>query len=329
MIVYQITHNSKPNIRYACAATVRSPQPRHNIIDRRQNMIEIGYHTGAAPRVQAGNDSFVIAPTSFFVVMPDERYEIHLPGGDAGYTTLYSIGAEIPTLSYSVLDTDDAAELYARMEAVPDAIFIPRMLCTEEGDYQMLTALFRDAINHFAAGGISHEYQLIADWFEILGILDGMFRAQIRSQLQIDQPAETGSAHFYVRKAKQYICSNYKEHLTLGAIADHLGISTGYLCTMFKRGTGYTIVQYLNLIRVQHIRKQIIGGDMRNFPEICAEAGMRDIRYAQRLFKKYFGVSMYRCRQQDFGISLYHRNPWEEDMLDHDIFNDDTADESV
>jgi len=70
-------------------------------------------------------------------------------------------------------------------------------------------------------------------------------------------------------------------------------------------------------------------GDMRNFPEICAEAGMSDIRYAQRLFKKYFGVSMHRCRQQDFGISLYHRNPWEEDMLDHDIFNDDTADESV
>jgi len=57
MIIYQIQHNSKPSIRYACAATVRSPQPRNNIIDRRQNMIEIGYHTGAAPRVQVGNDT--------------------------------------------------------------------------------------------------------------------------------------------------------------------------------------------------------------------------------------------------------------------------------
>ena len=132
----------------------------------------------------------------------------------------------------------------------------------------------------------------------------------------------TGSAHFYVRKAKQYICANYKRRLSLSDIAQELGISTGYFCSLFKQGTGYSAIGYLNMIRVQHIREQIIRGDTRSFPEICAEVGMSDIRYAQRLFKKYFGVSMYRCRQQDNGISLYHRNPWKEDALDHDIFNE-------
>ena len=322
MIVYLIRHNSQPKIRYACATTVSGEHPRHNIIDRRKNMVEIGYFSGAVPTVYDGDNVVNYPSSSLFILMPDKRYDVVIPCGDAGYTTVHSIGAEIGTLSYSVLNTEDAAEIWASMEAETDAIFLPSVLHTEEGEFQMLTALFCEAINHFAAGGISHEYQLMSVWYEIFGIMDGMFRMQIRSQLQIDMPSAMSSAHLYVRKAKQYICTNYKKHLTLSDIAKQLGISTGYLCTLFKQVTGHTVIEYLNLIRVQRIREQIIQGDTRNFPEICTEFGMSDIRYAQRLFKKHFGVSMYRCRQQDNGISLYHRNPWQEDTLDHDIFNE-------
>lgn len=322
MRVYLLRHDSKPRVRFACATTVRSDIPRHNIIDRRNNMLEIGYFTGAMPTVSDGETSFTLQPLSLLLLPPDERYDVILPCGNAGYTTVHSIGAEIDTLSYSVLETEDAAEIWTCMEAETDAVFLPRILDAEEGEFQMLTALFRDAINHFAAGGVSHEYQLLAAWYEIIGIMDGIYRLQIRTQLQSDLPSETGSAHFYVRKAKQYICANYKRRLSLSDIAQELGISTGYFCSLFKQGTGYSAIGYLNMIRVQHIREQIIRGDTRSFSEICAEVGMSDIRYAQRLFKKYFGVSMYRCRQQDNGISLYHRNPWKEDALDHDIFNE-------
>ena len=325
MTVYILRHESKPKVRFACATTVCSDTPRHNIIDRRSNILEIGYFTGTMPTVLDNKTVVDVSPHSLFLLTPDARYDVILPGGDFGYTTIHSIGAEIDTLSFDVMETDDAEEIYARMESVSDAIFLPRVLNAEEGDFQMLAALFREAINHFAAGGISHEYQLLSVWYEIFGIMDGMFRMQIRSQLQIDMPSAMSSAHLYVRKAKQYICTNYQKHLTLSDIAKQLGISTGYLCTLFKQGTGHTAIEYLNLIRVQRIREQIVRGDTRCFPEICADVGMNDIRYAQRLFKKYFGVSMQRCRQQDNGISLYHKNPWEE-QIDHDIFKDSNTD---
>ena len=322
MRVYLLRHDSKPRVRFACATTVRSDIPRHNIIDRRNNMLEIGYFTGGMPTVSDGETSFALPSLSLLLLPPDARYDVIIPGGDAGYTTVNSIGVEIDSLSYSIMETDSAEEIWTCMEDTPDAIFLPQILCAEEGEFQMLTALFRDGINHFAAGGISHEYQLLSVWYEIFGIMSGMFRTQIRSQLQSHQPLDIGSAHFYTQKVKQYICSNYKNHLTLPDIAQQLGISTSYLCSLFKQRTGYSVIGYLNLIRVQHIRERIVQGDSRPFPAICMEAGIHDIRYAQRLFKKHFGVSMQRCRQQDNGISLYHCNPWKEDALDHDIFNE-------
>ena len=59
----------------------------------------------------------------------------------------------------------------------------------------------------------------------------------------------------------------------------------------------------------------------RTSARIC---GLHDRRYAQRLFKKYFGVSMQRCRQLGSGISLYHENPWKREHMESDIY--ETAD---
>ena len=59
------------------------------------------------------------------------------------------------------------------------------------------------------------------------------------------------------------------------------------------------------------------------FDKLAAECGLHDYRYAQRLFKRFNGVSMREYRQLGKGITLYHKNPWTENEIDRDIWTDD------
>lgn len=59
------------------------------------------------------------------------------------------------------------------------------------------------------------------------------------------------------------------------------------------------------------------------FDELAAGCGLHDYRYAQRLFKRFNGVSMREYRQLGKGITLYHKNPWTENEIDRDIWTDD------
>ena len=50
----------------------------------------------------------------------------------------------------------------------------------------------------------------------------------------------------YCKKAMSYIAENIKENMSTNDVASYLGISTGYLCKLFKNVTGKTVVEYIN-----------------------------------------------------------------------------------
>lgn len=323
MTFYAVRFGGSPRIRYACTAAI-APGTRHNIIDHRKNILEISFHTCEEVRFSTQEESFVTGPVDIAILMPDERYDVTLHAAPGTAVTMTSVAAEIDGLELSGYHTDDIGQIQGLLDAAPpDTVFLPRIWSPEEIEFQELTALMHTIINNFAAGTTSRHLLCISDWYRICAMLDSAFRREIARLVQEDVPADEGSAYYYVRKAKKYICANCSDRLTLADIAENLGISTGYLCAVFKRGTGQTVVDYTNMIRMQNIRARICEGDDRRFSIICAEAGMHDIRYAQRLFKKYFGVSMQRYRQIENGISLYHKNPWTEAEVDHDLFKDE------
>ena len=83
---------------------------------------------------------------------------------------------------------------------------------------------------------------------------------------------------------------NYKEKLNIREIARELGISRNYLSTIFRSKTGYSIVEYLNGIRLEAAKRLLRNNELKIY-EIAEETGFSDTYYFSKVFKTHTGVS--------------------------------------
>ena len=99
------------------------------------------------------------------------------------------------------------------------------------------------------------------------------------------------SEHLYAQQAKAYIHKNIHAPITQAAIAEHLGITPEYLCTVFKKAEGLTLIKYCNQLKLQKIEELMERENMR-LHEAAALFGFNDPNYVSTLFKKYRGYSV-------------------------------------
>lgn len=72
--------------------------------------------------------------------------------------------------------------------------------------------------------------------------------------------------------------------------ASALGLSAGYLHTIFKNVNGISIVEFINQYRINLAKQYILNQNMP-LNEISAQVGISDPAYMSRLFKKIVGIS--------------------------------------
>lgn len=87
-----------------------------------------------------------------------------------------------------------------------------------------------------------------------------------------------------------YIESHYPETFLSQRMAQELSYNKNYLSSMFKRNTGHTIIDYLNMIRVRNAVILFAYYDQDVF-SACECVGFHDISHFGRTFKAYTGVS--------------------------------------
>ncbi len=92
----------------------------------------------------------------------------------------------------------------------------------------------------------------------------------------------------YATKAKDYIQRNVHLPIKQSTIAEHLGVSPEYLCAVFKKAEGTTIMQYINRIKLENI-KTIIDNTNLHLYEAAAMYGYNDPNYVSKLYKQMFG----------------------------------------
>ena len=99
-----------------------------------------------------------------------------------------------------------------------------------------------------------------------------------------------------VYKVIEYIKTNYKRRITLDEIAENTYLSKTYLSSLFKKETGYSISEYINIIRIER-SKTLLMEDNMGIIEIANMCGFEDQSYYTKVFKSIVGMTPKKYRE--------------------------------
>lgn len=94
----------------------------------------------------------------------------------------------------------------------------------------------------------------------------------------------------------EWIRRHYNENLTTSSVAEKFNYNPDYLSSLFKRHTGYPLLLYINLIRL-NVAKDMLVHSSLSIKAISEECGFKDEKYFYRIFKKYNGTTPAAYRQ--------------------------------
>ncbi len=94
----------------------------------------------------------------------------------------------------------------------------------------------------------------------------------------------------FVDIAREYINEHYYENLTLNGVSGKVGITAGYLSTLFTQQMNCSFIDYLNEIRIEHACSYLQQNYFKTY-EIAYKVGYNDEKYFSKVFKKVTGMS--------------------------------------
>lgn len=105
--------------------------------------------------------------------------------------------------------------------------------------------------------------------------------------MTISSPADLKESTYTVLK---YLHNNYHRRLSLKEISHESHQSVSNLCRTFKEGTGVTVLEYLQNLRIT-MAKRLIEKTNYSIATIAKLIGMEDESYFSRIFKREVGIS--------------------------------------
>lgn len=98
------------------------------------------------------------------------------------------------------------------------------------------------------------------------------------------------SDNYLVKQAITYMTEHYQEQITLGALAEYLHVSEGYISRLFKAETRTNIFKYLNQIRISKAKKLLRDHTLKPY-QVSEMAGFNNRVYFDNVFKSIVGVT--------------------------------------
>ena len=102
---------------------------------------------------------------------------------------------------------------------------------------------------------------------------------------------------YAAQTAVEYISSNYSKPVKVADIAALVGYDEFYTMKLFKKFCGWSIVDYLNGVRVTEARRLLVETGT-GINEIAQSVGYNSASYFNRQFKKMFGLTPSELRAQ-------------------------------
>ena len=131
-------------------------------------------------------------------------------------------------------------------------------------------------------------YELVAK-ADILALAAELFVNYSKKRSEFHEHEDTEKLNI-VKAIIQYLQLNYTKKLTLEEISDAVGYNKFYVSHVFKTIVGFTVMTYLNKLRVSYA-KELMKNKKHTVGEACRACGFDNLSYFTRTYKKHMGVS--------------------------------------
>lgn len=169
--------------------------------------------------------------------------------------------------------------------------FVSRLI----NDMHLFKSFFKKdkvLIGYFEQLVYEYEHKRFAYQLSVQAAIYNILAYIIRSADSQEQNADEGkinkTAADYSKRIIQYLYVRYQDEVSLDKISRYLGISTSYMCRVFKQYTGITIIDFLNQLRCKKAMSLIHEG--RTMTEAAEMSGYNDYTYFSHVFKKIYGA---------------------------------------
>jgi AraC family transcriptional activator of pobA len=138
-------------------------------------------------------------------------------------------------------------------------------------------------------------YQLIVK--SKLHVLFTLLSRTFMPQQWADKPLEVYFPnHDRFKLLIQTLQSNFSEKMTVEHAAKEVNLNPYYFCKLFKRLTGRTFIEYVNVCRMNEAKRLLLVSN-HSITEIASKVGCENPNYFTKLYKKYMGMTPSQSRR--------------------------------
>lgn len=244
------------------AHTFQSPSYR-NQLQKSPNMIEIGYIKEGKTRITSNSSQYTLYKGDIFCILyrdvltiQADQYHCH---HTIGFCTEFILSAEPNGNAVPLNEYIRVSSHSIKMHSLIDEIIRIKNFHLE---------------NTLSCTGL------------FLQLLD-----ELGNECRRHEPNYSYGEQRYVRKAKQYIYDNIAHPIQQKDIAAYLGITPEYLCNIFKKVTGESVIKFINRRKLENIHT-LMKTEHIPLYQAAELYGFSDANYVSRLYKQYFNENI-------------------------------------
>ena len=109
-----------------------------------------------------------------------------------------------------------------------------------------------------------------------------------------------------IRRICDFIADNFREDIDISDIAGSANLHPKYAMNVFRRATGMTLNEYVNLLRLSYAQAMLISEGGSNVLRVAMESGFGSLSAFNKSFKRIAGISPshFRREYRPRGVSL-------------------------
>ncbi|GGA28652.1 response regulator transcription factor [Paenibacillus physcomitrellae] len=116
--------------------------------------------------------------------------------------------------------------------------------------------------------------------------------AALLGRIREELPNESDTDYScHAKRLLTYIQIHFRKDLSLDDLAEQMNLHPNYISSLFKKETGHTFINYLNMLRIQAAQELLISNSELSVCAIGRQVGYDSKHYFSKVFKKYTGTT--------------------------------------